>query len=159
MWHSHLDHSSLPIFHKFLSVLSISFPKEHLCSFSCNSCNVNKIHKLPFAKSSLTSSSHFFFMFRPHPFPLLMISTTTLFLLTITQSTSGFTHYVVNRMFIQPFSRPMVSPISLHLPTHLNIMGTLNAEINILSKWVSLSCIKPPSLLPFGRMLLLKLSI
>ena len=57
MCHSHLDHLSLPIFCKFLSVLSISSPEEHLCSFSCNSCNINKSHKLPFAKSSLTSSS------------------------------------------------------------------------------------------------------
>ena len=57
MWHSRLDHPYLPNFWKFLSVLSISFPKEHLCSFSCNSCNINKSHKSPFAKSSLTSSS------------------------------------------------------------------------------------------------------
>ena len=42
---------------KFLSVLSISFLEEHLCSFSCNSCNINKSHRLPFAKSSITSSS------------------------------------------------------------------------------------------------------
>ena len=57
MWHSRLGHPSLPIFQKFLNVLSISFPEDHLCSFSCNSCNINKSHKLPFAKSSITSSS------------------------------------------------------------------------------------------------------
>ena len=34
MWHNHLSHLSLPIFCKFLSVLSISFSDEHLCSFS-----------------------------------------------------------------------------------------------------------------------------
>ena len=50
-------HPPLHIFSKFLSVLNISFSKEHLCSFSCNSCNINKSHKLPFAKSSITSSS------------------------------------------------------------------------------------------------------
>ena len=57
MWHNRLGHSSLPIFLKFLSYLSISFPKEHLYSFSCNSCNINISHKLPFATSSITSSS------------------------------------------------------------------------------------------------------
>ena len=57
MWHSRLGHSSLHIFHKFLRVLNISFPEEHLCSFSYTSCNINKSHKLPFAKSSITSSS------------------------------------------------------------------------------------------------------
>ena len=36
----------------------ISFPKDHLCSFSFTSCNINKSHKLPFAQSSITSSSH-----------------------------------------------------------------------------------------------------
>ena len=57
MWYSCLGHPSLHIFLKFLSVLNISFPEEHLCSFSCNFCHINKSHKLPFAKSSITSSS------------------------------------------------------------------------------------------------------
>ena len=56
MWHSRLDHLSLHIFHKFLSVLNISFNEDHLCSFSYTSCNINKSHKLPFAQSSITSS-------------------------------------------------------------------------------------------------------
>ena len=57
MWHSCLGHLSLPKFQKFLSVLSISFPEKHLCSFSYNSYSINKSHKLPFSKSSITSSS------------------------------------------------------------------------------------------------------
>ena len=57
MWHNSLGHPSLPIFQKFISVLSISFPKEHLCSFSCSSCSINKSHKFLFAKLSITSSS------------------------------------------------------------------------------------------------------
>ena len=57
MWHSLLSHPSLPIFHKFLSVLNISFLEDHLCSFSRTSYNINKSHKLPFAKSSISSSS------------------------------------------------------------------------------------------------------
>ena len=56
MWYSCLD-LSLPIFRKFLSVLSISFSEEHLCSFSCNSYHINKSHKLHFPTSSITSSS------------------------------------------------------------------------------------------------------
>ena len=49
MWHSRLGHPSLYIFCKFLSVLNISFPEDHLCSFSYTSCNINKSHKLPFS--------------------------------------------------------------------------------------------------------------
>ena len=56
MWHSRLDHPSLHIFHKFLSVLNISFHEDHLCSFSCNSCNINKSQELHFAKSCITYS-------------------------------------------------------------------------------------------------------
>ena len=55
--HSHLGHPSLHIFHKFLSVLNISFLDYHLCSFSCTSCNINKSYKLPFTQSRITSSS------------------------------------------------------------------------------------------------------
>ena len=57
MWHSCIGHPSLHIFCKFLSVLNISFHDDHLCSFSCTSYNINKSHKLPFTKSSITSSS------------------------------------------------------------------------------------------------------
>ena len=57
MWHNCLGYPSLPLFHNFLSVVSISFPKEHLCSLSCNSGNINKSHKLHFSKSSITSAS------------------------------------------------------------------------------------------------------
>ena len=56
MWHSHLGHP-FTYFFKFLSVLNISFPDDHLCSFSCTSYNISKSHKLSFAKSSITSSS------------------------------------------------------------------------------------------------------
>ena len=123
MWHNRLDHPSLPIFHKFLSVLSISFPEEHLCSNSCNPCKINKSHKLPFVKSSIASSSHldvifsdiwtsrvsssdgfhYYVIFVDH-YTKYMVFTNMLFLLTITQSTSGFTRYVVSQMFIQPLS-------------------------------------------------------
>ena len=58
MWHSCLGHLSLHIFCKFLNILNISFLDDHLCSFSCTSCNIKESHKLPFVKSSITSSSH-----------------------------------------------------------------------------------------------------
>ena len=59
MWHSRLGHPSLHIFRKFMSILNISFPSDHLCSFSCTSCNINKNYSLPFAQSSVTFSSPF----------------------------------------------------------------------------------------------------
>ena len=37
--------------------MNSSFLKDHLCSFSCTVCNINKSHKLTFAQSSITSSS------------------------------------------------------------------------------------------------------
>ena len=97
MWHSRPGHPSLHIFHKFLSVLNISLPEKHLCSFSCNSCNINKSHKLPSSKSSINSSSLLDIIFSDiwtSPFHLLMVFTTMLFLLTIAQSISSFTRYV-----------------------------------------------------------------
>ena len=100
MWHSCLGHPSLLIFRKFLNVLDISFLEEHLCSFSCNSYNINKSHKLPITKSSITSSSSLDIIFSDvwtSPFHLL-------FLLIITQSISGFIRSVENRAFIQPLS-------------------------------------------------------
>ena len=45
----------------------------------------------------------FSLMFGPHPFPLLMVFTTTLFLLTIIQSIYGFTRYVVNQIVHSTF--------------------------------------------------------
>ena len=129
MWHSRLGHPSLHIFRKFLSVLNISFPDDHLCSFSRTSYNIIKIHKLPFAKSSITSSSPLdviFLMFGPHPFHLRMVLTTMLFLLTTTTSIFGFTRYVENRMFIPPLlpSRNLLKTISpLPLKHFTWIMG------------------------------------
>ena len=108
MWHSRLGHPSLRIFRKFLSFLNISFPEEHFCSFSYNSCNINKSHKLPFAKSSIISSS---------PLDIVFSDVWTL----LVSSSDGFNYYVIfvdhctkyillypyveNRMFIQPLSR------------------------------------------------------
>ena len=82
MWHSRLSHPSLHIFCKFLSVLNISFPEEHLCSFSCTSCNINKIHKLPFAKSNITSYS---------PLEVIFFDVWT----SLVSSFDGFNYYVI----------------------------------------------------------------
>ena len=82
MWHTCLDNSSLHIFRKYLSVLNISFPDDHLCSFSCTSCNINKSHKLPFAKSSITSFSLFDVIFSD-------VWTSTV------SSSDGFHYYVI----------------------------------------------------------------
>ena len=56
MWHCHLGHLSLYIFRRFLSNLNLSFTKERLASFSYNSCNIKKSHKLPFSTSIITSA-------------------------------------------------------------------------------------------------------
>ena len=82
MWHNRLGHLSLPIFCKFFSVLSISFSEEHLCSFSCNSCNINKSHKLPFVKSSITYSS---------PLDVIFFDVWT----SAVSSSDGFHHYII----------------------------------------------------------------
>ena len=88
MWYNCLGHPSLPIFQKFLSVLSISFPEEHLCSFSCSSYNINKIQKLPFAKSNITSSS---------PLDVIYSNAWT----SPVSSSNGFHYYVI---FIDHFT-------------------------------------------------------
>ena len=82
MWHSCLGHPSLHIFRKFLSVLNVSFPEDHLCSFSCTSCNINKSHKLHFAQSSITSST---------PIDVILFDVWT----SLVSSSDGFHYYVI----------------------------------------------------------------
>ena len=84
---------------------------------------LNQSHKLHFAKSRITSSSPLdiiFLMSGPHPFHLLMVLTTMLFLLTIRQSISSFTCYVINQMFIPP-----LSPSS-------NLLKTISPSLELL---------------------------
>ena len=89
MWHNRLGHPSLPNFQNFFSILSISFPEEHLCSVSCISNNINKSHKLPCAKSSITSSS---------PLDVLFSDVWT----SSFSSSDGFHYYVI---FVDHFTK------------------------------------------------------
>ena len=57
LWHSRLGHPSAKIFSQQLSSLGISFSHSVLNNFSCNSCFINKMHKLPFFESTVTSNS------------------------------------------------------------------------------------------------------
>ena len=139
MWHSRLGHISLLIIQTFLSFLSIYFPEDHLCSFSCNSYNITKRHKLPFTKSSITSPVYLlplrlmssFLMRGPHPFPLLMVFITTLFLLTISQSIYDFIHYVINQTFIQHLL-PSNNLLKIISPPPLKHFNTLNYTLLVL---------------------------
>ena len=69
--------------------LSISFPQENLCSFSYTSCNINKSHKLPFAKSSITFSS---------PLDIIFSNEWT----SPVSSSDGFHYYVI---FVHHFNK------------------------------------------------------
>ena len=80
---------SLPNFPKFLSVISISFPEEHLCSFSYSSCSINKSHKLPFAISNVVSSS---------PLDVIFSDVWT----SPVSSSDGFHYYVI---FVDHFTK------------------------------------------------------
>ena len=88
MWHSCLGNLSLHIFRNFLSVLHISFPEDLLCSFSCTFYNINKSHKLPFAKSNITSSS---------PLDVIFFDVWT----SPVSSSDGFNYYVIFVAFKQ----------------------------------------------------------
>ncbi|CAH9118016.1 unnamed protein product [Cuscuta europaea] len=55
-WHCRLGHPALPITQKVISSLGISFKDVNKDLSLCTSCASNKSHKLPFAKSSLSSS-------------------------------------------------------------------------------------------------------
>ena len=107
IWHSRLGHSPLHIFHKFLSVLNIYFPKNIYIPFLVTLVILIKFTSYLLQNQALPLPLFlisFFLVFRLHPFHLLMVFTTVLFLLTITQSIFGFTRYVENRMFIPPLS-------------------------------------------------------
>ena len=101
MWHSHLGHSSLHIFLKFLSVLNFPFPKNIYVPFLITPVILRKATSYLLLNQALPLpliliSFFFFLMFRPHPFHFLMVFTTMLFFLTITQSIYGFTRYIKN---------------------------------------------------------------
>ena len=131
----------------------------------------------------------FSLMFGPHPFHLMMVFTSVLFLLIITQSTYGLTRYVENRMFIQPLSKQLVenyftttiktlytdhgsgflalwSFLTTHGITHLTTPphtpehnGYSEHRHRHIIETGLTLLIKPPSPSPFGRMPLLWLSI
>lgn len=85
-WHCHLGHPSLAIFRKMLSSLRVFFPLHKLANFSCNSCHINKSHKLPFSNSPISSSLPLEVIFsdlRSSRSPLLMGLNTTSYLLII----------------------------------------------------------------------------
>lgn len=50
-----LGHSSLNVFKHLCSHFSVSI--SHLSSCTYNTCNINKMHRLPFVKSSITSTA------------------------------------------------------------------------------------------------------
>ena len=56
-WHNHLGHLSLKNLRKILSSMNISFSSSQFQKFSCNSCNINRSHKLPFSTSSISFTS------------------------------------------------------------------------------------------------------
>ena len=89
MWHCHLGHLYLCIFHRFLSNLNLSFTKERLASFSCNSCNIKKSHKLPFSTSTITSA---------YPLDAIYYDVRN----SLVQSLDSFKYYVI---FIDHFTK------------------------------------------------------
>ena len=56
-WHSRLGHPFLKTFRKILLSMNILFSSSQFQKFSCNLCNINTSHKLPFYASSISSTS------------------------------------------------------------------------------------------------------
>lgn len=54
-WHARLGHLSSKILHHLISCRRLDMSTSSGSNFSCDSCHCNKIHKLPFSDSSLTS--------------------------------------------------------------------------------------------------------
>ena len=59
VWHSCLGHPSYEIFHQFSLSMDISFSHSQLKYYFCNSCQINKSHKLSFSYSTISSSFPF----------------------------------------------------------------------------------------------------
>ncbi|KFK44388.1 hypothetical protein AALP_AA1G251100, partial [Arabis alpina] len=55
-WHSRLGHPSSLIFNNIVSRFSIPISKQSSQPLSCSDCFINKTHKIPFSKSTITSS-------------------------------------------------------------------------------------------------------
>ena len=122
MWHNHLDHPSLPIFRKFLIVLSISCPEEHKCFSSCNSCNINKSHKLPFSTSSITSFS---------PLEIIFSDVWT----SLVASCDGFHSYVI---FVDHYTKYIwFYPLRRKLDVHSTFVAFKNLVENYFTTTIT----------------------
>lgn len=55
-WHHRLGHPAFPILQHISSSLTPGFSCRSSNFFHCNACSINKSHKLPFQKTSITSS-------------------------------------------------------------------------------------------------------
>ena len=87
--------------------MSSYFPEEHLCSFSCSFCTINKSQKLPFPKSSITSSS-----------PLVVIFSDVL--TSPVFSFDGFHYYFI---FVDHFTKYIwFYPLSCKSDVHLTFV-------------------------------------
>ena len=56
-WHNRLGHPSLKILSQIIRSFKLPLSSPSPNQFSCHSCKCNKMHKLPFSASSLTSNS------------------------------------------------------------------------------------------------------
>ena len=85
-WHHRLGHPAFPI----LKTITSSFLSSTLCyaleSTPCNSCLLNKSHKLPFSTTTISST----LMFGSHQFLVSMVTSIIYLLLTISLVTCGF---------------------------------------------------------------------
>lgn len=88
-WHSRLGHPATSILQTMISKFHLPLASKDLRNKPCNACSINKMHKLPFSVSTLTSSS---------PLEIVFSDVWTSPLLSI----DNFKYYVI---FVDHFTR------------------------------------------------------
>jgi len=58
-WHQRLGHPSSKVIDRMISLFSLPVSSNSSTSHFCDSCSINKSHRLPFHKHGLTSSAPF----------------------------------------------------------------------------------------------------
>ncbi|KAL0837105.1 hypothetical protein Bca101_088995 [Brassica carinata] len=88
-WHSRLGHPAFSILQKVVSQFDLPISSNVLLAHPCNACSINKMHKLPFANSTLQTS---------HPLHVVFSDVWTSPMLSL----DGFKYYVI---FVDHFTR------------------------------------------------------
>ncbi|MFS7965824.1 putative RNA-directed DNA polymerase [Helianthus anomalus] len=93
-WHHKFGHPSIKVLKALLNNLGLKYNKMSQTPFHCNACSLNKSYKMPFGANSLKVSKPLELVYSDVWGPVknpMIVTHTTSYLLTISQSIRGYT--------------------------------------------------------------------